>query len=514
MTVARSGQQGGVPAHPTARVVGRYAICGEIASGGMATVYCGRSLGASGVSRTVAIKQLHPQYAKDPEFVAMFRDEARLATRINHPNVVATLDVLANNGEILLVMEYVQGETLAGLMRTVRERGERIPAGVAVAIVAQVLHGLHAAHEAQDEHGAPLGIVHRDVSPQNVIVGIDGIARVLDFGIAKAANRLQTTRDGQLKGKLAYMAPEQITGKVDRHTDVYAAGVLLWEALTGRRLFQAENQGQLLHLVLGGKRERPAEHVKELHPVLDEITVRALQFDPGQRFPTARDMAAALERSGEVATVSTVGEWVQQAARTELSRRTEMLREMENSAKMRIQAPPTSGEDPTTRMASPVRAPSAAPPAPSRPKPSATGNTPARRHTSKRRVLVIDASEETLVRIRRALESDGYEVVTTTRTVGNARHIPTCDLVIIGYDVPGIDGEAIVRSLRNVRGEHDCLFYARTVDPKIAGHCQKIGFDGTISDRGDDESFVSQVRAAMRVLQVRAMQRKPPRSDP
>src|SRR5689334_18826919 len=159
----------------------------------MATVHLGRLLGPVGFSRTVAIKRLHSQFASDPTFVSMFVDEARLAARIRHPNVVPTLDVATLGGELLLVMEYVPGESLSGLMRTVFEAGERIPPPVTAAIVCGVLEGLHAAHEARTEDGEPLDIVHRDVSPSNVLVGTDGIARVLDFGIAKAAFRVQTT---------------------------------------------------------------------------------------------------------------------------------------------------------------------------------------------------------------------------------------------------------------------------------------------------------------------------------
>src|SRR5215472_13646045 len=222
---------GAAPPGSSPRIVGRYALFGEIASGGMATVHFGRLLGPAGFARTVAIKRLHAHFAKDPEFVAMFLDEARLAARVVHPNVVPTLDVVALDGELFLVMEYVQGEALSRLWRALRERDERIPHRVVASCLTGVLHGLHAAHVATSERGEPLGIAHRDVSPQNVLVGMDGISRVLDFGISKASGRIQITREGRVKGKTGYMSPEQLSGgAVDRRTDIYSASVVLWEA--------------------------------------------------------------------------------------------------------------------------------------------------------------------------------------------------------------------------------------------------------------------------------------------
>jgi serine/threonine protein kinase len=487
----------------------------------MGTVHYGRLVGPVGFSRLVAIKRLHPQYAKDPEFVAMFLDEARLAARIQHPNVVPTLDVVSTEGELFLVMDYVQGETLARLNRTVRDAGTHIPTGIALTIMVQALHGLHAAHEAKDERGAPLGIVHRDISPQNVLVGVDGVARVLDFGVAKAAVRLQTTREGQLKGKLAYMAPEQIGGTVDRLTDVYAAGVLLWEALTGRRLYEAANEGQLLQKVLRGKPDRPSAHVRELPAVIDEITLRALELDPRKRFATAREMALALERTGEVAMSSEVGEWVEATARSELSQRAERLAEIESSTKTRV---PVSRlhqpDDATERMASPGPGPASGGHTPGPPSAESTpggGSQPSaapKRDPARRRILVIDDSEVMLGRIRAALEAEGYDVVTTTRAVGNARHLATCDLVVIDYHMPGIDGGTVIQSLRAARGsggagsEHPCLFYLYTSDAQIARVYQKLGFDGVLTDKGDEAALVKQVKAVFRIVQMRSLRKK------
>ncbi len=314
------------------RMIGRYALYKEIAAGGMATVHLGRIVGAGGFSRPVAIKRLHAQFARDPSFVAMFLDEARLASRIFHPNVVAPLDVVSTDGELFLVMEYVRGASLSRLMRAAIAEEKLIPPRIVSAIVCGMLHGLHAAHEARGDHGEPLDIVHRDVSPQNILVGIDGVARVLDFGVAKAAGRMQTTRDGQLKGKLAYMAPEQVRGEVvNRRTDIYAASVVFWEALTCRRLFKAENEANALARVLMGNVAAPSSVVPGLPAGLDAIIARGLHLDTARRYTTAREMAAELESVVLPASATEVAEWVEHCAQADLTEQAQRMVEMERS---------------------------------------------------------------------------------------------------------------------------------------------------------------------------------------
>ena len=313
------------------RVVGRYMLFDEIAAGGMATVRFGRLMGEVGFSRTVAIKCLHPQFAKDQEFSKMFLDEAKLAARVRHPNVVPILDVVSRDGELFLVMDYVQGESLSKLVRAVRARRTRIPLRIVASIIAGALDGLHAAHEAKSEHGQALGIVHRDVSPQNVIVGLDGVSRVLDFGVAKAAGRLQTTQSGQLKGKLAYMSPEQLRGdNVDRRTDVYAASVVLWEALTGRRLFKADDEIGVFGKVLEGNVKPPSSVISSIPKGYDDVVMKGLHRDAAQRFATAREMAIALEKVAGVASPREVGAWVEELARDTLRQRADKIAELES----------------------------------------------------------------------------------------------------------------------------------------------------------------------------------------
>ncbi len=332
------------PKAPT--IIGRYALHDEIASGGMASVHIGRLLGPVGFSRTVAIKRMHANLAKDPEFVSMFLDEARLAARIRHPNVIGTLDVVALSGELFLVMEYVHGESLFRLMKTSRDSARPIPLPIASAIIVGVLDGLHAAHEATNEHEEPLSIVHRDVSPHNVIVGAnDGLARVLDFGIAKAADRTHSTRDGQIKGKLSYMAPEQLSSEiVDRRSDIYSASVVLWEAITGVRLFPGEGElKSMVMKVMSLEPDPPSRYVPGLAPDVESIVMRGLKKDPAERIQTAREMARQLQRAVPIATASDVAEWVQSMAGTvigERAKRVAIIEQMTPTNMTRPSLPP------------------------------------------------------------------------------------------------------------------------------------------------------------------------------
>jgi serine/threonine protein kinase len=317
---------------PAPLVVDRYAIYDEIASGGMATVHFARLLGAQGFRRTVAAKRLLPHLIRDQDFTLMLVDEARLAARIRHPNVVSTLDVVQTDQELILVMDYVHGESLAKLVRNGQLRGEAVPLPIVMAIMIDALHGLHAAHEARDERGEPLGIVHRDVSPQNLLVGTDGITRIADFGIAKAAGRTQTTRDGAVKGKLTYMSPEQLgTGAVTRTTDVFAAAVVLWELLTGQRLFEGVTQAESVFRVLNAPIVPPSQLVGDVGPDLDAIVMRGLARDPAERFATARDMAQALEACAPPVRPSEIAAWVERIGGDSLARRARLLQLVEHA---------------------------------------------------------------------------------------------------------------------------------------------------------------------------------------
>lgn len=289
----------------------RYELLGEIATGGMATVHLARLRRPMGFSRLVAIKHMHPQYAKDPDFAAMFVDEARLTARLRHPNIVSTVDIVAQQGHLLLVMEYVEGASLSSLVRLVAQTAERkMPVGIACAIIHDVLLGLQAAHEATDDEGVSLGIIHRDVSPQNVLVGRDGLARLLDFGVAKARSSVHHSIDGEIRGKVPYMAPEQLFGEAIAHTvDLWSVGVVLWEMLVGARLFDGSDQA-LVHRIANERPAPPSARGASSSSALDAIVLRALEQDPSRRFQSALEMAEALSEVVRLATRTEVSSWI------------------------------------------------------------------------------------------------------------------------------------------------------------------------------------------------------------
>ena len=339
---------GGMAAPQWPRVIDRYVLCDPIAQGGMATVHLGRLLGSGGFSRVVAIKRLHDFLAIDPAFRDMFLEEARLASRIRHPNVVASVDVVALEREAFLIMEYVAGEPLSFFCRAAAAKGRGLPTDIAVHVVIETLRGLGAAHDARNEKGEPLGIVHRDVSPQNVMVGADGITRVMDFGVAKAVGRAQNTREGQIKGKISYMAPEQVTGRgVTASSDVFSVAVVLWEALTGKRLFASDNDVEAMYNILEREIPAPSTITPDVPRALDEVVLRGLARAPANRYPTAQAMASALEalvHDGAVRAVASqaVARWVTDNAATPLAERAKAVQRIEQEDFTSALPPPSA----------------------------------------------------------------------------------------------------------------------------------------------------------------------------
>ncbi len=317
-------------------VIGRYVLHAPIARGGMATIYIARLTGAEGFTRIVAAKRLHPELLDDTEFVAMLLDEARIASRLRHPNVVPVVDAIMTGTEIVLVQEYVHGVPLSSLLRVARGMDRPVAASMLVTILSGVLAGLHAAHEAKDELGKSLCIVHRDVSPQNIMMTLDGTPKLLDFGIAKATLSAHVTRQGGYKGKLSYMAPEQLAGKATRATDLYSVGVMLWEGLVGDRLHQGASETEtLVHIAtadapkltaaLGARRrDIPPARWAEL-VALEPIVARALEREPEARFATAAEMESALLAAVPRVAANAVGAWVAELGKDFLVGRNALL---------------------------------------------------------------------------------------------------------------------------------------------------------------------------------------------
>jgi serine/threonine-protein kinase len=275
----------------------RYDIVGYIARGGMADVFLARHQDASGWKRAVVIKRLLPQLAADPDFMKMFLDEVQIAVRLRHPNVVRVIEPLHVNGEWLLVLELVRGQSLAAVLRKARLQSRRMPSGLVASVGAQIALGLHHAHELCDPHGNRMEVVHRDVSPQNILLSYEGVAKIIDFGVARALGRVSHTAAGITKGTPAYMAPEQLArDAVDRRADLFSLGIVLWEALAGRRLYPAvadgpEGRGGRL---AGMHAISPPSRFRIVPLELEGIVMKALEHDPAQRFQTAEDMHTAL----------------------------------------------------------------------------------------------------------------------------------------------------------------------------------------------------------------------------
>lgn len=323
--------------------LGRYQVLLGIAEGGMARVWAAQQHGQHGFSKTVAIKTILPALASDSSFESMFLDEARLAACIHHPNVCEIFDLGEEAGVLYLAMEWVNGESLGRLIKPPRSDGQkptpvRLDARVAARIIADAAKGLHAAHELTDEFGQSRNVVHRDVSPQNILVSTTGTVKVTDFGVAKALGGSQeATMAGQIKGKAAYMSPEQAGGgKIDRRSDIFALGICLYEATTGVRPFTGEGQIAVLQALISGQFQAPSAVVPNYPRELEVIVMRAMAMNPDQRFATADQFRMALEeflaRSGPLVTESAVADLVRERVGPQVEERVALIRERMKSA--------------------------------------------------------------------------------------------------------------------------------------------------------------------------------------
>ncbi len=314
------------------RTVGRYALFDPIASGGAGVVHLGRPIGPTDFECVVALKRVHAAMARDADFVATFREENRMLAQIHHPNVALALDVVEDGDELLLVLEYVHGQSLDALIRQARDSAEPIPIEICVAIAVDVLEGLHAAHVATTPSGEPLGIVHRDIAPQNILVGCDGVSRILDFGVAKAGTSRNVTRTGYIEGKLGYLAPEYLLGqRPDLRVDLYGVAVVLWELLASAPLYQCESEVETLKALVSGKVPRLSTLAARSVPApLERVVLRGLSCEPSARFASAREMALALQEVADNAQPAEVGDWVIELAHGPLVVRSRQLARAEN----------------------------------------------------------------------------------------------------------------------------------------------------------------------------------------
>jgi len=275
---------------------GKYRPFRRLAVGGMAEIFLAYARSGHGFEKLVVLKRVLPAYAENREFMRMFLDEARLAATLDHANIVHVYDIGEHGGNVFFAMEYVHGQSLLKLMRQITNARRWLPLEHALSIIIGTCAGMHYAHEKDGLDGRPLGIVHRDVSPPNILISYDGSVKVADFGIAKASIARSSTAVGTLKGKIPYMSPEQCrSGPLDRRSDIFSIGILLYELTVGRRLFQAESELGIIHKIVGGVVPPPSELLRGYPEDLERIVYRALQLEPDNRYPTARALQVDLE---------------------------------------------------------------------------------------------------------------------------------------------------------------------------------------------------------------------------
>jgi serine/threonine protein kinase len=276
---------------------GKYYLLERVNVGGMAEVFKAKTVGVEGFEKLVAIKRILPSVAEDEEFIKMFIDEAKITSQLSHANLAQTFDLGKINDAYYIAMEYVPGKDLRAVQERLKRRGERVPINIATYVIGRVCEGLDYAHRKRDIAGRELHIVHRDVSPQNVIVSFEGEVKLIDFGIAKAANKITSTQAGILKGKFGYMSPEQVRGMpLDRRSDIFAAGVVLYELCTGERLFVGSSDYSVLEKVQQARIVPPSKLVRDIPDRLEEVILKALAREPEQRYQHAADLAQDLMR--------------------------------------------------------------------------------------------------------------------------------------------------------------------------------------------------------------------------
>lgn len=301
LSLAPSGAGSSRKAHVTKvdakkMIIGRYALVERLGVGGMGEVYLAHKTGPGGFEKWVAIKRIHPQYLEDESYVHMFLDEARIAAAVHHPNVAQVFDLGQEGDEYFIAMEYLHGEHLASFLKRLRQQSEKMDWCLAAHVISRIAQALHAAHQATTSAGEPLRLVHRDVSPHNIFLTYAGNIKLTDFGVAQAINRLAKTKTGGIKGKVAYMAPEQVLGlELDHRADVFSLGAVLWELIFDRTLFAGESDAAILMQVAKGQVPKPSSILSTLPARLEAILLHALAKEPDQRYGSALEMASDLD---------------------------------------------------------------------------------------------------------------------------------------------------------------------------------------------------------------------------
>jgi eukaryotic-like serine/threonine-protein kinase len=281
---------------PVSHAIGNYEVVRKLATGGMGEVYLAKQRGPVAFSRDVVLKKLHANYTNDPQFVAMFLNEAQISANLTHPNIIHIYELFEEGDGYVIAMEYVRGGTVLSLLRACAAAGTALPMGPAVRIAIAVCEALHYAYNTPDEQGHPRKVVHRDISPSNVLLGYDGHVKLADFGVAKTLD-INATRGTTVKGKYGYMSPEQVRCQpLDQRSDLFALGIVLWEMTTGRALFKRDHEAGMVYAVMEEQIERPSERVADYPPDLEEIVMKALSRPREGRFDSALDMANALRR--------------------------------------------------------------------------------------------------------------------------------------------------------------------------------------------------------------------------
>ncbi len=440
--------------------LGRYQVLTQLAVGGMAELYLAYFTGPGGFRKFVALKRILPAYRSDDEFVAMFLDEARISAALSHANIAQVFELGEANRDFYIAMEFIEGQDLGRINRAARKAGGVLPVGLAAAVVRDVCGALHYAHGFTSPSGRPLPVVHRDLSMRNVMMTYAGHTKVIDFGIAKAKGSLASTQGGQVKGSAGYMSPEQIRDEdLDGQSDLFAAGAVLYELLTGRRVFTGQDPTATMYKVLNETPPPPHALNPEVPQALSEVTLKALEKQRDRRFASGREMAKAIEGAAELFDEQQRAMWMESTFGDSIARTRAMLSLAEEHDEGRIklaaaalkegadQPSPGSASHVSLSAISPTKtvAPPGAGPAP--PKPSAP--KPAPRNAT---ILIVDDSRVGRMAVDGVLKAEGHRVIEAESGKEALEVLEQLkpDLIVLDVRMPGMDGFELCAHIRGL----------------------------------------------------------------